>query len=70
MKLREEHELMHNETVSWDKWKLDVKDNLELFLREELQLTSDYYDADGNSVFHIRTRENVAALLADDSPQA
>ena len=69
IRLKEEHELMHNETVSWEKWKLGVKENLGLFLREELKLTSDYYDKDGNSVFHIQTRENVDTLLADDSPQ-
>ncbi len=68
IRLKDEHKLMHNEDVSWEDWKLGVKENLELFLREELKLTSDYYDDNGESVFHLQTRENLEALLADDTP--
>ncbi|MFT5131567.1 MAG: hypothetical protein ACI9SC_000025 [Gammaproteobacteria bacterium] len=68
IRLMEEHEMMHGEKVAWEDWKLGVKENLELFLREELKLTSDYYDENGNSVFHAHTRENLTALLADNSP--
>lgn len=68
VRLREEHELMSGEKISWDDWKKGVKKTLELFLREELELTSDYYDEDGHSVFHKLTRENLDTLLADDSP--
>ena len=66
--LKEEHELLTGETVDWDEWKRSVWANLELFLREELKLTSDYYDADGQSVLHARTRENLETLMLDDSP--
>ena len=68
IRLRQEHELMHAESVSWDDWKLGVKERLEQFLKEELELTSDYRDVNGNSVFHIRTMENIKTLLADNSP--
>lgn len=68
VRLMDEHELMSGEKVAWDDWKLGVKQNLELFLREELKLTSDYYDENGNSVFHAQTRENLLTLLSDDSP--
>jgi CRISPR/Cas system-associated endonuclease Cas3-HD len=68
VRLMDEHELLHGEKMSWEDWKLGVKENLELFLREELKLTSDYYDEDGNSVFHVQTRENLETLLADNSP--
>jgi len=69
VRLMDEHEFMSGEKVSWEDWKLGVKKNLELFLREELKLTSDYYDENGNSVFHIRTRENLHTLLSDGSPE-
>ena len=67
VRLKEEHELMHGESVAWAAWTLGVKDNLELFLREELKLTSDYHDASGKSVFHERTRNNIQTLLEDES---
>ena len=59
---------MHGESVAWEDWKLGVKETLELFLREELGLTSDYYDKNGNSVFHTQTAENIKMFLADNSP--
>lgn len=68
IRLREEHEMMHGESVAWEDWKLGVKETLELFLREELGLTSDYYDKNGNSVFHTQTAENIKMFLADNSP--
>ena len=68
VRLKEEHELMHGESVSWDDWKKGVRQTLEMFLREELELTSDYYDEDGVSIFHKQTRNNLEMLLADDSP--
>jgi hypothetical protein len=68
VRLWEEQELMHGKSIDWDDWILGVKDTLELFLREELELTSDYYNKGGNSVFHIQTRENIETLLADKTP--
>ncbi len=68
VRLKDEHELLHDETVSWEDWKQGVKDNLELFLREELKLTRDYYDENGESVFHVQTRKNLVRLLADNTP--
>ena len=68
VRLMDEHELMTGEKISWDDWKRGVKVNLELYLREELILTSEYYDENGNSVFHVQTRKNLETLLADNSP--
>jgi hypothetical protein len=68
LRLKEEFELLKGEQVAWDEWRLGVKENLELFLRENLELTSDYFDENGESIFHRQTRENLKILLADDSP--
>ncbi len=68
VRLKEEHELMKNVTVGWDEWKNSARETLELVLRESMDVTSDYYDEDGNSVFHATAMQNLATLLADDSP--
>ncbi len=68
VRLKEEHELMKNVTVGWDEWKNSARETLELVLRESMDVTSDYYDEDGNSVFHAAAMQNLATLLADDSP--
>lgn len=68
VRLMEEHVLMKGETVEWADWKLGVEQTLKHVLREEMDLTSDYYDKDGNSVFHARAMANLARLLVDDSP--
>ncbi len=69
VRLMDEQEFMTGEKIAWEDWKLGVKANLELYLREELKLTSDYHDENGNSVFHVRTRENLRTLLSDGSPE-
>ena len=68
VRLMEEHQLMKNVTVEWEAWKNSAKKTLELVLRESMDVTSDYYDEDGNSVFHATAMENLAKLLDDDSP--
>ena len=68
VRLMEEHALMKSVSVNWEDWKNSARDTLQLVLREEMDLTSDYYDEDGNSVFHAKAMENLATLLDDDSP--
>lgn len=68
VRLWEEQKLLRGNSISWEDWIPGVKVTLELFLREDLELTNDYYNEDGDSVFHIQTRENIKTLLADKSP--
>ena len=68
VRLMQEHQLMFGESVAWEDYKLGVKETLGLFLRQELKLTSDYYDEDGKSVFHTHVEENLKILLTDKSP--
>lgn len=68
VRLMQEQELMSGECPDWEVYKQNVTHTVELFLREELALTSDYYDEEGNSVFHVRARKNLEILRADNSP--
>lgn len=67
LNLKKELEASSNRDVSWDEWKQLAATTVELFLKEDMEVTSDYYDKDGNSVFHIKARANLDALQSDDS---
>lgn len=67
--LKDELEMMSGKSITWDGWKAMAIDRIELFLRQELKLTSDYYNDHGESVFHLKTRENLKILLQDKSEQ-
>lgn len=69
-KLRIEHEMLSGDKIAWTVWKQRVLENVELYLREDMHLTHDYYDESGESVFHKRTRANLERLLADTSAPA
>jgi predicted metal-dependent HD superfamily phosphohydrolase len=65
--LKKELEQQTGSTISWNSWKRMAVEKVEEFLREELHLTSDYYDEKGDSVFHKTTRNNLRIMLEDDS---
>ncbi|NKB36527.1 MAG: HD domain-containing protein [Gammaproteobacteria bacterium] len=68
IKLREEQEMMSGQSPDWSTYTASVRDTVRLFLREELELTSDYFDENNNSVFHTKVEENIQILLSDNSP--
>lgn len=65
--LKKEYEMMSGTKLTWDEWKTMAAERIEQFLREELKLTSDYFNEDGESVFHVNTRENIKKLMEDKS---
>lgn len=67
--LKNELAMMSGKTISWEQWKNIAAERIELFLREDLYLTSDYYNEQGESKFHVNTRNNVKKLLQDESEQ-
>jgi predicted metal-dependent HD superfamily phosphohydrolase len=69
LRLKREHELLSRTRVSWLDWRRLAAARCELFLRQELDLTRDYFDAEGRSVFHRRTRENLRQLESDPDEQ-
>ena len=67
--LKKELEMMTGKKITWEQWKTMAADRIELFLREELHLTSDYFNEQGESRFHVNTRNNVSRLMQDPSEQ-
>lgn len=67
--LKNELEMMSGKEVTWEQWKALAAERIEMFLREELYLTSDYYNEEGESKFHLNTRNNINKLLQDNSEQ-
>lgn len=65
--LKNEFEMMSGKKVTWNEWKTMASERVELFLREELYLTTDYYNERGESKFHVNTRANIKKLLQDQS---
>ena len=68
IRLKKEAEIFAGRELAWDTWARQACERLELFLYEDLHLTSDYFDEDGNSVFHLRARENMRRLLEEREP--
>jgi predicted metal-dependent HD superfamily phosphohydrolase len=69
LNLKSELETFSNRKVSWDEWKQSAVNTVELFLREEMDVTGDYFDENGVSLFHKNARANLKKLLADDSEE-
>lgn len=69
LNLKSELETFSNRKVSWDEWKQSAVNTVELFLREEMHVTGDYFDENGVSVFHKNARANLKKLLADASEE-
>ena len=69
-KLRIEQEMLGGDKIKWSAWKQRVRDNVELYLHEDLHLTRDYFDENGESIFHKRAHANLEQLLADTSAPA
>lgn len=67
--LKNELQMMSGKQITWDQWKTMAAERIEMFLREELYLTSDYYNDQGESKFHLNTRNNVNKLLQDNTEQ-
>lgn len=67
VRLRDEHELLSHKRVPWAQWRVQSADRVELFLRQDLALTRDYFDPEGRSVFLLRAQENLRRLRADPS---
>lgn len=69
VRLKEEYELLARTSVQWKEWRGRSAERVELFLRQDLHLTRDYFDDESRSVFHARARENLQRLREDPSEQ-
>ena len=69
MRLWAEAEMLGGRRLPWDAWREQACERLELFLHDDLHLTSDYFDDQGRSIFHLRARENIRRLSQDPAPE-
>jgi len=69
VRLKQEHELLSRTRAQWPEWRDGAIARVKQFLRQDLNLTRDYFDAEGQSVFHRRTQENLRRLEADPNDE-
>ncbi len=65
--LKRELEMLSGKAVTWDDWKQQAYEKINLFLREDLGLTDNDYDRDGTPVFNTRVRQNLDRMMSDES---
>jgi predicted metal-dependent HD superfamily phosphohydrolase len=65
--LKLESEMLGGCQIGWEEWKTMAAARINQYLMEDLAVLSDYYDEEGNSVFHARARENINTLLSDNT---
>lgn len=64
-RLRSEYEMLTGEHVEWAEWVQRVAATLQIYLRQEIRLTSYFAADDGESLFHQRARRNLARLIEE-----
>lgn len=64
-KLRRETERIDKKSISWEQWKNKTEKIAEHYLSQEIKLTRYYEDENGESVFHKKTKENLARFLEE-----
>ena len=63
--LKCEAEMLNGGRIGWEEWKAQAGTRINEYLQQDLDLLSDYYDADGNSIFRRKVQDNVDRLKAD-----
>jgi predicted metal-dependent HD superfamily phosphohydrolase len=63
--LKHEYEMLTGRAIGWGAWITQVREVLDFFLSQDIRLTRYYFDADGGSLFHKRTRSNLDRLQAE-----
>lgn len=65
MRLKHEHELLYQRSLSWAEWQTNSAQVLGHYLTQEIRLTSYFHDGSGESSFHRAVRANLNRLLAE-----
>ena len=63
--LKQEQEHLQDRQIDNDEWKEVVKNLIEFYLSQDIQLTPEHNDEDGVSIFHQRAQENLNRFLAE-----
>lgn len=67
--LRLEWQQLTGESIAWEAWVPKVINALKLYIGQRIRLTRYYADAEGRSVFHIRSLRNLQRLAAEAPSQ-
>lgn len=68
VKLRSEYELLTGDPIDWNTWKDVAVERLLLFIREDMELTDEEYDDNGDSLFRQAVMKNVERLRKEPAP--
>lgn len=63
--LKKEAEILSGKKISVADWKRRTEEAINFYLKQDIRLTSAYEDDFGASVFHKKTRENLARFLRE-----
>ncbi len=63
--LKTEFERMHGKKVPWNEWKKQAAKIIDFYLKQDIHLTPNYEDKNGESIFHRRARENVRRMIRE-----
>lgn len=69
LKLKAEAEMLSGQSISWQDWKRKSSEIIQFYLSQDIRLTPAYANEQGESVFHKRTRANLALLLEEGEPK-
>jgi len=64
--LKRESEMLNGDSIDWAQWKAQAGTRINDYLQQDLDLVSDYYDVDGNSVFRSKVQDNLESLMVDE----
>lgn len=66
--LKRELELLTGRSVTWEEWKQKASSRIKQFLEDDMNLVRDDVTAAGESVFREKVRNNIKALMDDQTP--
>ena len=61
--LKQEFEYLNKVEISKEEWKQKTKELIEFYLSQDINLTSKYYDSEGESIFHKKAKENLTRYI-------
>jgi len=65
-KLKKEAELSEGGSVPWSYWKEGTSRVVNFYLSQDIRLTKEHDDRDGNSIFHVRAKDNLDKFLKEN----
>lgn len=68
IKLKKEYEMFNGHVLDWQTWKDMAIDRLQLFLVDDMEMTGEEYDEQGESLFRRAVIENIDRFRNEPAP--